>query len=452
VAIALLFVYLLLPYFNTLAGKQLDMSAFQNWSNIITIFILIIGIGLLAGTYPAFFLASFQPVSVLRGEKIRGGRRSIMRTILVVFQFSVSIVLVIGTLIIRQQVDYIQNTDLGFDKDNLIIIHKTDDLSDNLKPFKQSLMENPVVLNAANSGRLMGQNFGNSVFTIVGATGAESHLLWTLGTDPDFVETYRIEMAEGRYFEEGREADQSGCVINEAAARALGLEESVGRQLISPGADNVLTLNILGVMKDFHFESMHQRIRPLIVFPMDLMGGRGRFISVRIQPGMTREALAYLETTWNRFAQNQAFEYEFFDDHFAQVYAAEIRTGDIFFSFAILAIIIASLGLFGLAAFITEQRTKEIGIRKVLGSTVPAVIYLLIQQFTKWVFIANIIAWPVAYVVMRKWLQNFAYQAPLSLWIFLGSAFMALVIAVLTVGFQSIKAAVANPVDSLRYE
>ena len=452
VFIALLLVHLLLPYFNTLAGKQFDISMFRDASNITAILALILGIGLLAGTYPAFFLAAFHPVSVLRGEKFQGGRRSIMRNILVVFQFAVSIILVIGTLIVRRQVYFIQNTDLGFNKDNVVIVHKTDDLGDRLQAFKLKLLENPVILDASNSNRLIGQNFGNSVFMLAGQSGEESHLLWTLGTDADFTDTYRIEITHGRFFEEGREADQSGCILNESAVQTLGLEEPVGKVLIAPGAPSDQgRIEILGVMKDFHFESMHQKIRPLVIFPM-IMRGIGRYVSVRIQRGTSQEALQYIETTWRKVALNQAFEYEFFDDHFADIYRTEIRTGEIFFSFSILTIIIACLGLFGLAAFITEQRTKEIGIRKVLGSSAPSILILLIRQFTKWILIANAIAWPVAYFAMRHWLQNFAYKSSMTLWIFLGSALLALIVAVITVSYQTIKAAVTNPVDSLKYE
>lgn len=448
--VALILVYLFLPSFNMLSGKQLDISLFMSASNVLAIVGLIFIIGLLAGTYPAFFLASFHPVSVMRGEKVKGGRRSVTRSILVVSQFTISVILIIGTLIVRRQVEYTRTTNLGFNKDDIIIVHKTDDLFDRLQPFKLELLENANIICVSNTGRLMGQPFGNSVFMLTGKTGEESHLLWTLATDPDFVKSYQIEMVTGRYFEEGREADLSGCILNEAAVKTLGLEDPIGKELIAPG-DDAPRLQILGVMKDFHFESMHQKIRPLIIFPYR-PNNRGRYVSVRIQPNTAKESLSYIESTWHKFSLNQAFEYEFFDDHFGRIYLAEERTAQILFSFSILAIIIASLGLFGLAAFIAEQRTKEIGIRKVMGATVSGIIVLLIKQFTKWVIIANLIAWPAAYFMMKKWLQNFAYQAPLTIWVFLISAMLALIIAILTVSYQSMKAALANPVSSLRYE
>jgi putative ABC transport system permease protein len=450
--VAVILVYLILPYFSMLADKQLQMSMFASVSNVLAIVGLILFIGLLAGTYPAFFLASFHPVSVLRGEKSRGGRRSVMRSVLVVLQFTISVILIIGTLIVRRQVEYTRTTDLGFNKDDIIIVHKTDDIGQSIRSFKHELLENPNIISVSNTSRLMGQPFGNSVFLKAGGSGEENFLLWRLVTDPDFITTYKIDMVAGRYFEEGREADQQGCVLNEAAVKTLGFDDPVGQELMAPGGgDEIQRVRILGVMRDFHYESMHQVIRPLAVFPFR-PDGFSRYLAVRIQPGTAREALASIESTWQQFAQNQAFEYEFFDDHFARVYLAEERTVQILFSFSILAIIIASLGLFGLAAFIAEQRTKEIGIRKVMGATVSGIIVLLVKQFTKWIIIANAIAWPVAYFVMKRWLQNFVYQAPVTIWIFLGSAVVALVIAFVTVSYQSIRAALANPVNSLRYE
>ena len=344
-----------------------------------------------------------------------------------------------------------QNASQHPDQPKIIIVHKTDDIGQSIRSFKLELLENPNIISVSNTNQLMGQPFGNSVFLIAGGSGEENFLLWRLVTDPDFITTYQVEMVAGRYFEEGREADQQGCILNEAAVKTLGFDDPVGKELMAPGGDEIRRVQVLGVMRDFHYESMHQVIRPLVVFPFQ-PDGFSRYLAVRIQPGTAREALVSIENTWRKFAQNQAFEYEFFDDHFARVYLAEERTVQILFSFSILAVIIASLGLFGLAAFIAEQRTKEIGIRKVMGATVSGIIVLLIKQFTKWIIIANCIAWPVAYFVMKRWLQNFAYQAPVTIWIFLGSAVVALLIAFVTVSYQSIRAALANPVNSLRYE
>jgi putative ABC transport system permease protein len=365
VLLALLAVQLLLPFFNNLTGKELAVPYVQNVLTIPLLLGLVLFIGILAGTYPAFFLASFDPVVVLKTEMSGRSKKSNMRNVLVVFQFTVSIVLIIGTVIVSRQLKYIQNRNLGFNKEQVVIVKKTDDIGNQVPAFRQELLKNPKVINATNTSNLIGNEFGNSAYKLAGATGEETHLLWTYFTDPYFVETYQIEMAAGRYYEEGRQADQQSAVINEAAVKDLGLIDPVGKQIEAIRPNRTVAFTIIGVMKNFHFKSLHHQISPLIVH---LYGpeGRGRFVSVRIHSENIRETMTFLEGTWRKFASNQAFEYEFFDDHFARIYQAEERTGQIFFSFSLLAIFIAILGLFGLAAFVAEQRTKEIGIRKVL--------------------------------------------------------------------------------------
>ena len=453
VLLALLIVQVLLPAFNNLTAKDLTIPYIENPLTIPTLLGLVVFIGILAGIYPAFFLASFDPVVVLKTESAGRSKKSHLRNILVVFQFTVSIVLIIGTLAVHRQMTYIQNKNLGFNKEQIVIVEKTDDLGNQISAFKQELLNNPNVLGATNTTNLIGALFGNSAYTLPGAAGEETHLLSTYVTDADFVRTYQVEMAAGRYFEEGRQADIESVVINETTLRDLGLAEPIGKQIVAigPTRDRSRTFTIIGVMKNFHFESLHYQIRPLIIH----YSGpevRGRFVSVRVRPENIRETLAFLEGTWRRFAKNQAFEYEFFDDHFARIYRAEERTRLIFISFSVLAIIVASLGLFGLAAFVAEQRTKEIGIRKTLGASIAGIIVLLSRQFTKWVLLGNLIAWPLAYFYMKKWLQKFAYQAGLSVWTFIFASILVLIIALLTVSYQTVKAAVANPADSLKYE
>jgi len=453
VLLALIAVQVLLPFFNNITGKELAVPYIQNVFTIPFLLALVLFIGLLAGTYPAFFLASFDPVVVLKTEMSGRSKKSSMRNVLVMFQFTVSIVLIVGTVIVSRQLSYIQNRNLGFNKEQVVIVEKTDDIGNQVPAFRQELLKNPNVINATNTNNLIGNEFGNSAHKLAGATGEETHLLWTYRSDPYFAETYQIEMAAGRYYEEGRQADQQSTVINEAAVKDLGLTDPIGKQIvaIAPTQDQSLTFTIIGVMKDFHFRSLHHQIDPLIVY---LYGpeGRGRYVSVRVHSENIRETMAFLENTWRKFASNQAFEYEFFDDHFARIYQAEERTGQIFFSFSLLAIIIASLGLFGLAAFVAEQRTKEIGIRKVLGATETGIVFLLSKQFTKWVVLSNLFAWPIAYYFMRKWLQRFAYQASITVWSFLFAFLVVLFLALLTVSYQTVKAARSNPVELLRYE
>jgi len=453
VVLALFFVQILLPSFNRMTDKALSIPYIENVYTIPALLGVVLFIGILAGIYPAFFLASFDPAVVLKSETMGKTKKSNLRNVLVVFQFTVSIVLIVGTFIVDRQLKYIQNMNLGFNKDQVVVVKKTDDLGQQIQSFRQELVKNAHVDNASNTGSLIGEAFGNSAFRIAGETGEETHLLWTYFTDPHFVDTYQIEMAAGRYFEEGRQADQQAVVINESAVKDIGLGDPIGKQIVAygPTKEQEQSFTIIGVMKDFHFESLHFQIRPLIVL---LYGpeNRGRYVSVRINSEGIRETMAFLESTWRRFADNQAFEYEFFDDHFAKIYKAEERTSQIFFAFSLLAIVIASLGLFGLAAFIAEQRTKEIGIRKVLGATESKIIFLLSKQFTKWVVLSNLIAWPIAYYFMHKWVQRFAFRPGISIWSFLLASIVVLIIALLTVSYQTIKAARSDPVDLLRYE
>ncbi len=453
VLIALIFVQFVLPVFNNITGKELAVPYFSNMYTVPALLGVVLFIGILAGIYPAFFLASFDPAVVLKSETAGKTRKSNLRNLLVVFQFTVSIVLIVGTFVVDRQLKFIQNKNLGFNKDQIVVVKKTDDLGNQLKAFRQELLNNSSVINATNTGNLFGQAFGNTAFSLAGESGEEAHLLWTYFTDPYFVDTYQIELAAGRYFEEGRQADLQAVVINETAVKKLGMDDPVGKQIVAMGPTPAQsqTLTIIGVMKDFNFESLHFQIRSLIVLPYG-PNNRGRFISVRVKSEGIRETMAYLESTWRKFAGNQAFEYEFFDDHFATVYKAEERTSQIFMAFSFLAIIIASLGLFGLAAFISEQRTKEIGIRKVLGATESKIVYLLSKQFTKWVILSNIIAWPVAYYFMQRWIQRFAFRPALSVWPFLLASLVVLVIALFTVSYQTIKAARSDPVELLRYE
>ena len=453
VLLALLLVQLFLPVFNNLTGKQVAIPYLDNMFTIPFLLGLAVFIGMLAGLYPAFFLASFDPVAVLKTETPGSLKKSMMRNVLVVFQFTVSIVLIVGTLVVQRQLNYIQNKDLGFNKEQTVIVKKTDDLSDNLKTFKQALLSNANVFAATNTGTLFGGTFGNSAFRLAEETGEDTHLLWTFYSDADFVKTYQIDMAAGRFFEEGREADNQAVVINETAVRDLGLEDPVGAQIVALGntREQEQHANIIGVVKDFHFESLHTQIRPMIII---LYGpqNRGRFLSVRIGPENIGETMGFIENTWKRFALDQTFESEFIDDYFGRIYESEHRTGRIFLYFSILAIFIASLGLFGLASFVTAQRTKEIGIRKILGATESQIVTLLSTQFTKWVLLGNLLAWPAAYLLMRNWLRQFAYREGISVLSFLGASVIVLIFALITVSSQTLKAASANPANSLKYE
>jgi putative ABC transport system permease protein len=450
VVLAGVMAYAVLPLFNRLAGKQLVLPFFTQWWGIPLFIGFAVFVGLTAGMYPALFLASFNPAVVLKGNTMQSRQRSVLRTLLVVLQFTISVVLIISTLTVQRQMGFIQNRNMGFKKENVIVIHKTDDLGRSIGPFKDALLRDPRILQCSNSVDLPGNPVEVAALTPEGQTEEQAKIICYMAADEDFLQTYGIVLKEGRFFYESRAADDFGLVLNETAVRAMDLEEPVGMLMIN-SLFNDQRYPVIGVVEDFHYQGLHQRIQPMFFMPMQ-ENQVGRYLSVRFRSGNTADVLRVLESTWDSFAGGQAFEYEFFDDHFARVYLAEERTGRIFLTFSVLAIIIACLGLFGLSAFITERRTKEIGVRKVLGSSMAGVTVLLVGQFVKWVLIANLIAWPIAYLAMRRWLQNFAYHANLGLEIFFLSAITGLVIAVLTVSYQVIKVAVTNPVKSLRYE
>jgi putative ABC transport system permease protein len=453
VLLALLLVQVLLPAFNRVTGKDLAMPYAENPLVIPGLLGLVLVVGVLAGAYPAFFLASFEPVTVLKTETAGRPRKSRLRNVLVVFQFAVSVILIIGTIVVRRQMDYVRTRNLGFNKDQIVVVEKAGDIGGQVRAFKQALLANPRVLGASNTEDLIGDDLEGRVFKLAGAAGEENHLFNTMQTDEDFAKVYEIEMAAGRYFEAARPTDAGAAVINETAARELGITDPAGRRIVAvgPTPEQSQTLTLVGIVKDFHFQSLHTGIRPLIIrcyAPQSF----GKFLSVRVSPENIRETIDFMDRTWRGFAGNQAFEYRFFDDHFARLYDADERTGRVFLAFSVLAAFVAGLGLFGLSAFAAEQRTREIGIRKTLGASVGGVSLLLAGQFAKWTLAANLIAWPLGYYFMHRWLEKFAYRAALSPLPFLLASLLVLAFALLTVSYQTVKAAMADPVKSLKYE
>jgi len=438
----------LLPFFNSLTGKSLSVPYLANVYTIPLLIGIALFVGFLAGTYPAFFLASFDPVAVLKGKSLGRSKRSWLRSSLVVFQFSVSIILIIGTLVVYRQLNYIQNKNLGFNKDQVVIVKKVDDIKQEIRPFRQDLLKHADIISASNSSNIIGDFFGDNLYRQIDQTRDKNQLIWSLWTDPDYAETFQIKLKQGRFFSDYRQEGQQEVVLNESGVKILGYDNPVGQKIIDQDGNE---FTIIGVVEDFHFESLHKQLNPLIIHPYSPRG-YGRYLSVRVNAENLPETLAFMKNTWQKYSGGEAFEYEFFDDHFAQLYSNEKKTGKIFISFSLLAILIASLGLFGLTAFITQQRVKEIGIRKVLGASIPGITFLLTKQFTKWVLVANIIAWPLAYFGMNKWLQNFAYRTNIRMETFVLSALLALIISLLTVSSQSIRAAISNPADSLKYE
>jgi putative ABC transport system permease protein len=446
---ALIFVELSLPVFNNLVGKEFSSSQILDWSFLLVLLVGALVIGTVAGSYPAFLMASFRPVSVLKGkiQSSTKGRR--FRDALVVFQFCASVVLLVGTAVISTQLHYIRNKELGFDKEHVVVIQRAEKLGSQQLAFKNQLYQNPDVLSAVFTDSLPQMLLEAKVFQKEGEGSQENNTLITITADYDLLKTYGIEIIAGRYFERDRSTDATAVVLNEAAIKALDIQDPLEKRLILVGLKRK-PMDIIGIINDFHMESLHTKIGPTAVI---LTGARPSvLLSVRVRPGDLPKTLGFLENQWKDFTNNQPFEYVFFDDQFDMLYKAEIQAGKVITAFACLAVFIACLGLLGLASFTASQRTKEIGIRKVLGATTSRILVLLNKDFVMRVLVANIIAWPLAYYAMNKWLQNFAYRIRISIWMFLASAVIALLIALFTVSYQTFRAARGDPVDSLRYE
>lgn len=449
---AILLVYLFLPFFNHISGKQIEFLLFNRWYFFPLLIVIILFVGTLAGIYPAFYLSSFQPVKVLKTSLASGkGKGLLLRSGLVVLQFSISIILFISTLVVWNQLNYIQEKNLGWDKDQILVIKRAWAVENSLDAFCSELLENTNILNVSSGNSVPGRGTGATIFRKSDAPRAEQHLLNVASAKYDLDKTFKFELTSGRFFSKEFPADTSSVVINESAIKTLELKDPVGKQIVLPGPvpeqDQLFT--VIGVLKDFHYESFHQKIRPLVYF---FERGWPGFITMRISHKNVKETVAFVEKKWENFIPSKPVEYFFMDEDFNRLYDAEVRTSKIFSSFSLLAIFIACLGLFGMATFTTLQRTKEIGIRKTLGASVPAIVYMLLKEFNKWVILANIVAWPIAFYFMQKWLEDFEYRIDISIYSFLLAGLSAITIAVITVGYQALKAAYANPVKSLRQE
>jgi putative ABC transport system permease protein len=450
--IAFLLVNWILPYFNNLTGKELIISDFFSWEILFATVIITLLTGLLAGAYPAFFMSAFQPVNVLAGQLRSGAKSSLLRSSLVVFQFITSIILIIASLAVMNQLYYIRNRDLGFDKEGVLILDNAYLLGQQAEAFKNDMQKYPQIQHATISGFLPVPSARNliTLFPEQGVASKEGISMQNLIVDYDYIRTMGMKIVKGRDFSRRFSTDTSAVIINQKAAQLFGwdepLDKKIGRLIGEKGPMELF--NVIGVVEDFHYESLRTTIGPLVMF----LGESNDLISFRIAAENIPQTINLLRGKWKEFLPHQPFEYSFLDERFEMIYRAEQKLGKIFAGFAVLAVFIGCLGLFGLAAFTAEQRTKEIGIRKVLGATVPAIIQLLSKEFVVLVGIANLAAWPIAYFIMSKWLQNFAYRASLTVWIFLASGIAAIMIAVFTVGYQAVRAALANPVDSLKYE
>ena len=441
-----------LPAFNRLSGKSLEISALFLQGTPFYLILLAVLTGFLAGSYPSLFISAFRPIQVLRGKINIGVKSGMMRSALVVFQFTASIILIIGTIVVFKQLRYIQDKNLGFDKEQVLILNNAYLLEKQAETFKEKMKTSPQILNASISGYLPvpSQRSNNAVFPEGKRDDKHSTSFQTWVVDHDYLETMGMELVEGRFFSQEFSTDDQAAVINQSVAKQFSWPDPVGRRLgrfINQKGD-IKLYTVIGVVKDFHFESMRENIGPLVMF---LGESRGN-ISFRLKTQDVSSAIGLLEQQWNQFSPDQPFEYSFLDERFEQMYQSEQKIGRIFTVFASLAIFIGCLGLFGLAAFTAEQKTKEIGIRKVLGATSSRIIRLLLKEFVILVAIANLIAWPIAYLVMNRWLTDFAYRISPHILIFIFAGILTLVVSLLTVSLQAVKAALADPIRSLRYE
>lgn len=457
--VAVSLAYLFLPFFNYISQKQLELP-FQNPIFYLLLLASCLLIGLMAGLYPSFFLSAFKPVNVLKGHVSLGMKSGVVRSSLVVFQFVISIFLIVGAIAVNRQLDFIQNKKLGFEKDQVIIVHDTYALRPrNVEPFKNEVLR----LGSIEAGTISGYvPVENEV------SWRSNTTIWNHGSDPtpdnmvgseiwevdyDYLETFKMNVREGRGFSTAFPSDSQAIILNQTAATRLGLgKDAIGKKINTfEGAatpENTRARTVIGIIDDFHFSSMKNNISALTL----ILGKADGSVSFRFQPNKTTEVIQSVEKIWKRLAPGQPFQYSFLDEDFERMYQAEQRLGTIFSLFAGLAIIIACLGLFALTAFTAEQRTKEIGIRKVLGASVSSIVVLLSKEFGKLILIAFVLSTPVAWWAVSKWLEGYQYKVEIGWWIFGIAGFSALVIAWITMSFQSIKAALMNPVKSLRSE
>jgi len=455
VFLALVIAQVAIPYFNELTERNLQLPF--NLISVLAIFGIILFVGLLAGMYPAMVLSSFKPVEVMKGQFTGSQKGKWIRNGLVVFQFWISIILIIGTLVIRDQMKYMQNISLGFDKEQVLVVERGFSFGpQNLKTFVEEVRNMPEVENAAIAFASPGQEA--TFFGVQFQPEGSSEILTTksMVIADGVAETLGLELEEGKWFSENTN-DSLYVLLNETAVKVIGITDPIGSKLLetqnTPDGNIIVARTIIGIVKDFNFISLRDEITPLGLQNTESFGDNigGQFVFARIKPNQTQSAIEAIEAKWKAIAPEQAFKFLFLDESLNNQYRQEQQTGKIFSIFSILAIFVSCIGLFALSAYITSLRTKEIGVRKVLGASVGSVVMMLSKDFTKMILIAFVLAVPVAWLIMEKWwLQNFAFRINVNLWIILISGISVLAIAWLTVSFQSVKAALANPVDSLK--
>ncbi len=445
----------LLNSFNSLAGKSLLYTDLFEPGFMLLMLLIMIVVGLLAGSYPAFYLSNFRPVEVLKGKLNLGIKGGGLRSVLVVFQFTLSIIMIVGTAIVFDQLDYIQNKKLGFDKDHVLMIQDPWVMKDGLETFKNEVLRNPKIKNGTITSFIPASDRDNSTVYFPGSSPDENntYVMSNWRVDHDYIETLGMKITAGRNFSKDFLTDSLGVIINETAARQFGFTEAVGETISTYDGNSqedvwVQPLKVIGVVEDFHYASMRDVIQPLVLY----LGESQGYISFKIQGEDIAETVSVIRNKWDEFAPGQPFSYSFLDQKFDALYASEQQIGNIFGVFAFLAISIACLGLFGLAAFTAEQRKKEIGVRKVMGASIVGIMGLLSKESMKLMIVAFVIASPLSYWVMDGWLQDFAFRTDINFMTFITAGALSFIVAWLTMSYNTIKAARSNPVNALRDE
>lgn len=449
--VAVVILELFMPVLNNLIQISLDIGYFTSWYIIPSLFLLILVVSLMAGSYPAFFLASFRPVAVLKGKLKLGTKGGILRSVLVITQFVVSVFILLSAYTVSGQLNYMLNKDLGFDKENILMIRRSDALKTQMESFKAELKKIPSIINVTNANAYPGINFSNNAFWIEGESTSNMYLLNQCWVSFDYGKTLGFDLVEGRFFSREYPSDSNAIVINEAAVKSLGLENPIGKIILRPSNQNNFTrMPIIGVVKDFNFKSLHTKIEPAA---FTLMPGNWEgVVCVKLNPEKVNNTIHQIQGIWESFTSEYPFEYFFFDDSLNKLYKAEQRTSNIFILFSVLSILIAFMGLIGLISFITEQRKKEIGIRKTFGSSSANIVFIICKEILKLIIIASIISWPIAYLVMNNWLQDFSYRIDINYFMFILIPVFTIILSLLTVIYQTLKAAMKNPAETLRYE
>ena len=446
-------IYLLLPSFNDLSAKEFKLSEFSSPFILTTAFGIAMITGLLSGIYPAIYLSSFKPVNVLKGVLVGTKNKSFFRNALVVFQFFITTLLIIGTVVVFQQLNFMQNKKLGYDKEQVLILNDAYALGNQTQAFKQRMEDHPSVKHASVTGFLpvFSNRNTSSFFKGKNPTQENAVLLSNWYVDFDYVNTMGMEVVEGRDFDGNLVTDSSAIIINEELARQLAYEDPIGQYMSGYTSDEFNDLeyfNIIGVVKNFHYSSLRDNIDPLALF----IGNNRGAMSMRLETSDISAFTKDLQSAWNEMAPGQPFSYQFMDERFTRMFEAEQHLSKVVSIFSFLAIFIACMGLLGLATFIAQQRTKEIGIRKVLGASIPNLVYLLCKDFGVLILIAFMLAAPLAWYLMQNWLSDFAYAISIGLSVFVIAGALVLLMAMMSVIYQASRVAVVNPVNTLKWE